>query len=183
MPRISLNKWHSKVALVLLDGSFIESMYALFWDHLLWKVLLTSLINSARLKKSSELKWILWITSFQSFIDLIFIELEPSICVFAFGILSKYCCKPLVLWLCCSLRDWKSWSNTSGRLLVNLSKTKRQLFDIILFFNLFILSFWYRGSDGSIDCLKLIILKDLYECVLYSLNDKCLSRMTSKYCI
>ena len=36
------------------------------------------------------------INSFQSFVDLIFLELEPNICVFVFGILSKYCCDPMV---------------------------------------------------------------------------------------
>ena len=45
--------------------------------------------NSAHLKRSSELKWILRIILFQSFIYLIFIELELNICVFVFGILSK----------------------------------------------------------------------------------------------
>ena len=120
------------------------------------------MINLACLKRSSELKWILRIISFQSFIDLIFIELEPNICVFAFGKLSKYCCDALVLWLYCSLKGWKNWSNTSGRLLVNLSKTNKQLFNMILFFNLFILSCWNRGSDGYIDVLKFIILKVLF---------------------
>ena len=52
---------------------------ALLQDHLSWQVLLTSLINSERLKRNSQLKCIWRIISFQSFIDLIFIELEPYV--------------------------------------------------------------------------------------------------------
>ena len=71
---------------MLLDGSFIEINYvnrqiALLWDHLSWKVLLTSLINSTHLKRSSELKWILQIISFQFFVDLFFIKLERNMCI------------------------------------------------------------------------------------------------------
>ena len=73
-----------------------------------------------------------------------FYWIGPNICVFVFWILSKYCCDPLVLWLCCSLKCWKNWSNTSIRLLVNLSKTNKQLLNMILFFNLFILSFYFE---------------------------------------
>ena len=43
-------------------------------------------MNSLRLRKSLELKWILFIILFQSFIDLIFIELEPNIWVLFLGI-------------------------------------------------------------------------------------------------
>ena len=111
-------------------------------------------MNSLRLKRSSELKWILCIILFQLFIDLIFIELEPNIWVLVLGILSKYCCDTLVLWLCSSLNSLKNWSKT-GRLLVRLSKTNRQLFRMILFFKLLIFNWWYQVSEGSINCLKL----------------------------
>ena len=73
-----------------------------------------------------------------------------------------FCYGLQVLWLRRSLNGWKNWSNTSGRLLVNLSKANKQLFNMISFFDLFILSFWYQGSDGSIDCLKFLILKAFF---------------------
>ena len=100
---------------------------------------LTSLMNSLRLRRSSaELKWILCIILFQSFIDLIFIRLEPNIWVLVLGILSKYCCDPLVLRFYSSLKGLKNWSKTSRRLLAGLSKTNRQFFRMILFFKLLI---------------------------------------------
>ena len=93
--------------------------------------------NSALFKRSSELKWILSIISFQSFIDLIFIELEANICLSVFVVLRKYCCDALLLRLFCCLNDWMNWSNASGSFLVNLSKTNKQLLNMVLFFNLF----------------------------------------------
>ena len=119
-------------------------------------------MNSLRLRRSSELKWILCIILFQSFIDLIFIELEANIWVLVLGILSKYYCDPLVLWLCSSLKGLKNWSKTSRRLLASLSKTNRQLLRMILLFKLLIFNWLYKGSEGSINCLKLIILKALF---------------------
>ena len=100
---------------------------------------LTSLMNSLRLRRSSaELKWILCVILFQSFIDLIFIRLEPNIWVLVLGILCKYCCDPLVLRFYSSLKGLKNWWRTSRRLLVRLSKTNRNLFRMILFFKLLI---------------------------------------------
>ena len=99
-----------------------------------------------------------------------FYWIGPNICVFVFWILSKYCCDPLVLWLCCSLKGWKNWSNTSGRLLVNLSKTNKQLLNMIFFLTYLFWVFILRGSDASIDCLKFIILKALFWALCIILN-------------
>ena len=99
-----------------------------------------------------------------------FYWIGPNICVFVFWILSKYCCDPLVLWLCCSLKGWKNWSNTSGRLLVNLSKTNKQLLNMIFFLTYLFWVFILRGSDASIDCLKFIILKALLWALCIILN-------------
>ena len=124
---------------MLLDGSFIESM--LQSSLTLGSSIMESTFNkfdkfsTSKKKFSTEVN--LRIISFQSFIDLTFIELEPNICVFVFGILNY-------------LED--CWLNY-----------QRQINSCLIwyYFSTY-LSFWYRGSDGSIDCLKFIILKALF---------------------
>ena len=124
---------------MLLDGSFIESM--LQSSLTLGSSIMESTFNkfdkfsTSKKKFSTEVN--LRIISFQSFIDLTFIELEPNICVFVFGILIY-------------LED--CWLNY-----------QRQINSCLIwyYFSTY-LSFWYRGSDGSIDCLKFIILKALF---------------------
>ena len=119
-------------------------------------------MSSWRLR-SSELKRILCVILFQSFSDLTFIKLEPNIWVLVLAISSKYYCVPLALWLRSSLKGLKNWSKVSGWLLTRLWKTNRQFFRMILFFELLILNWLYKGSETSINCLKLIILKALFR--------------------
>ena len=109
-------------------------------------------MNSLHLRRSSKLKWILCIILFQSFITLIFIELEPNIGVLVLGILSKYCFDPLVLWLCSSLKVWKTGQKHQEDCWLGYQRQRDNCFE------------WYYSyfSEGSINSLKLIILKALF---------------------